>query len=156
MQKIKEYESLYSVDEAGFIWSHRQNKRMKIFVNNSGYECLVLNSGKNPKKFLVHRLTAEAFVKNPSNLPCVNHKDGNKRNNKVLNLEWCTYSSNIQHALKSNRPFGRRKLKPKQVKEIREIYAKGKVRQVDLASLYKIDQTVISDIVRGKIWRHIL
>jgi hypothetical protein len=50
------------------------------------------------KKVLLHRLLAEAFIPNPDNLPCVNHKDGNKLNNSLDNLEWCSYSDNLKHA----------------------------------------------------------
>ena len=155
MKPIKGYEKFYSADESGFIWSHRQKKPLKIFINNSGYECLVLNSGKNRKKFLVHRLIAQTFIPNPKKLKCVNHKDGNKRNNVLKNLEWVSYSENIQHALKSGRPFGRRKLTEEQVKEIRNIYAEGLTKQIELAKAYSIDQTVISEIVLHKIWKHV-
>lgn len=60
----------------------------------SGYYCVKIDS----KHVAVHRLVAFLFIENPSNLPIVNHKDGNKRNNKVDNLEWCTHKHNSQHA----------------------------------------------------------
>ena len=52
------------------------------------------------KSYLVHRMMAEAFIPNPLNLPCVNHKDGNKLNDELSNLEWCTYKDNTNHAVK--------------------------------------------------------
>lgn len=64
-------------------------------INNFGYRCVELRKGN---RFQIHRLVAEAFISNPENKRTVNHKDGNKLNNSVCNLEWATYSENIQHA----------------------------------------------------------
>ena len=64
-------------------------------IINSGYHVVTLYSpNKTKRKFQVHRLVAEAFIRNPNNLPCVNHKDENKINNTATNLEWCTYQYN--------------------------------------------------------------
>lgn len=62
-----------------------------------GYLRVVLSSNGEVKKFLVHRLVAMAFIPNPEDKPTVNHKDGDKQNNCVENLEWNTYSENNQH-----------------------------------------------------------
>lgn len=60
-------------------------------VNGSrGYKYVTLSNLDRGKTFAVHRLVAKAFIENPENLPCVNHKDENKANNNVNNLEWCT------------------------------------------------------------------
>lgn len=66
-------------------------------VDRCGYHEVILNG----KQYRVHRLVAEAFIPNPNNLPCVNHKDGNKQNNSVDNLEWVTYSENTIHSFKT-------------------------------------------------------
>lgn len=69
------------------------------------------NDKGKAKKMTLHRLLAEAFVPNPHELPCVNHKDGNKLNNAIDNLEWCSYSDNLKHAYQSGlrKPGGGRK-----------------------------------------------
>lgn len=64
-------------------------------VTDNGYQ--VVSEGH--KDLYVHRLVCRAFIPNPENLPCVNHKDGNKLNNDVSNLEWCTPKQNSIHAV---------------------------------------------------------
>lgn len=76
---------------------------LKPQKHNNGY--LIVNikiPNKKSKTFLVHRLIAETFIPNPENKPCVNHKDGNKLNNCVDNLEWVTYTENEIHAYKND------------------------------------------------------
>ncbi len=80
-----------------------QGRMMKLTQscgrNNDGYLVVNLRRDHTAKVIPVHRLVAEAFIPNPDNLPTVNHKDGDKTNNRVDNLEWASYSENNTHAL---------------------------------------------------------
>lgn len=95
------YENLYEVSDGGYVRSKyridclgRQYKPKLLtggrFSNN--YAFVRLTKNKKSKNELAHRLVALAFLDNPENKPCVNHKNGNKWDNSVHNLEWCTYS----------------------------------------------------------------
>ena len=97
---IKGYEGKYQISNYGNVKSlnyHRtgNEKLMKPTLQNNGYFWVMLC--KPNKRFLIHRLVADAFIQNPDNLPCVNHKDENKHNNHVDNLEWCTQLYNINY-----------------------------------------------------------
>lgn len=107
----------YEISSLGKI-RNLQGKVLKTYIQNSGYEQIKINyQGLHIHKS-IHRLVAEAFIPNPLNRPCVNHIDGNKLNNTVDNLEWCTNSENILHARKTglnpyNKPTLGLKLKPR-------------------------------------------
>ena len=110
---IKEYEGFYSVSNLGRVRSekrisranmHGGKKTLKEVMKNirtgkRGYKYVNLYTGKHYKSFTIHRLLAIHFILNPENLPCVNHIDGDKLNNDLCNLEWCSYSKNNQHAI---------------------------------------------------------
>lgn len=102
---IKGYEGLYEVSSFGRVKSHRQKKGdaiRKCAVNSKGYYQLILMCKTHMEKTItVHRLVAQAFIPNPDNKPYVNHKDGNKLNNAVSNLEWCTARENSVHAIQT-------------------------------------------------------
>lgn len=67
-------------------------------TDRCGYHWVVFSENGRTKSYMVHRLIAQTFIPNPENLPCINHKDGNKQNNAVDNLEWCTKSENTKHS----------------------------------------------------------
>ena len=93
---IKEYPQ-YKFYNNGDIFSIQKNKKLTPHLKN-GYYCLQLNMLNGRKYSTVHRLVAKAFIENPNDYKYVNHKDGNKTNNNVDNLEWMTQKQNIQHA----------------------------------------------------------
>jgi len=144
------------------------------------YGYLYINLYKNDKKHFrtVHRLVLENFnpVENMDKLQC-NHIDGNKENNRLENLEWCTKSENEKHAFKiglkyyskkwkekiseklkdkykgENHP--RSKLTEKGIVKIKILLEEGNLTQKEIAEKFGISQTTISDIKTGKRWKHI-
>ena len=99
MRYIVGFEGKYSITEDGRVFSHKYNIFRKLKKDRYGYLYLGLTTTKRKQKFYtIHRLVALGFIDNPENLPCINHKDGNKLNNNVSNLEWCSWKYNTNHA----------------------------------------------------------
>lgn len=97
---IPDYDG-YQISNLGRLKSLKRNIIMKC--NKRGdYNSIGLYNKDGYKRFNIHRLVAQVFIPNPDNLPCVNHIDGNKLNNCVDNLEWCTHSENSKHAYNNN------------------------------------------------------
>ena len=88
----------YWITSSGQVWSDFSNKFISIVNMSNGYQRVVLSKKNKSYNFLIHRLVAEAFIPNPENKPCVNHKDLNRANNLVENLEWVTYKENNNYA----------------------------------------------------------
>lgn len=116
-KKIIGYDD-YVVSNNGVVKSLKYGKErvLKPDENLDGYYIVKLSKNNKKKSFRIHRLVAEAFIENPESLPVVNHKDGDKQNNNVDNLEWSTVADNTQHAYdtglisKENHKKGRQKL----------------------------------------------
>lgn len=97
MKPIEGFEG-YFVDEKGKVYSNKsgQLKEMHQQTAKNGYMLIGLSkNNKRHRRCLVHRLVAQTFIPNPDNLPEVNHKDKNRANNCVENLEWCTRKDNL-------------------------------------------------------------
>lgn len=89
----------YEISTHGRVKNKEYNDLLKFKIRDDGYNEIGLYNSNNTQMILkVHILVAKAFLNNHEKYPIVNHKDGNKRNNNVNNLEWCTYSQNTIHA----------------------------------------------------------
>lgn len=95
---IKGYEELYEISNFG-----RIRRYLQLNTNNKGYKHITLIKDNKKTDVSIHRLVAEAFLPNPYNLPCVNHKDENLSNNFVNNLEYCTYKYNLNYGTAQQR-----------------------------------------------------
>lgn len=102
------YENEYQINQFGEIRTLKDSPKLKKYdvlkpqkSKRNGYVYQMLYKNGKEKLLRVHRLVAMAFLPNPNNLPQVNHKDGNKQNNSVDNLEWCEQSDNMKHAYKN-------------------------------------------------------
>ena len=104
---IKGYEGKYEISNYGRVKSYAQNKDGKItagLLNQKGYRVVRLyDQPQHGKWYQVHRLVAMAFIENPNNYEQVNHKDEDKSNNHVDNLEWCTNTYNARYGTKAKR-----------------------------------------------------
>lgn len=156
---VESAEKGYFASPHGNIYN-RHGEIMVGAVDHCGYRHIIANRRNRN----VHRIVAETFIPNPNNLPCVNHKDGNKLNNSVDNLEWCTHSENVIHAYSTGleqRTCDERhhthKLTNEDVKYIRKVYIKRdkKFGAVALSKQFAVDRTTIHDIVSEKTWREV-
>ena len=111
VKNVRGYEGLYLIDSLGNVVSlpkiqgrrlHNKYKILAVKVNRLGYCEVALTRDGYTRTMLLHRLIAEHFVPNPDGLPCVNHKNGVKSDNRIENLEWCTVSQNTKHAFDNN------------------------------------------------------
>ena len=95
---VKGYESRYLVSQQGDVYSLKMKRLLKPVRTEKGYLSVELWEGYKRKVMKIHRLVAKNFIPNPRDCKEVNHIDGNKENNHVSNLEWCTRSENLKHA----------------------------------------------------------
>lgn len=103
LRDIKGYEGKYMISDDGQVWSNYKKGFLKPYERPDGYLCVNLYKNGKPTGFSIHRLIAQAFIPNPNDLPIINHKDENKHNNCVDNLEWCNYSYNNSYGNRKNK-----------------------------------------------------
>lgn len=99
---IKGFNGKYQISDLGQVRNSKGNI-LKGYTNNRGYQMVHLRAKDKNKLYSIHRLTAEAFIPNPDNLPQINHKDENKLNNNINNLEWCDSKYNVNYGTGNKR-----------------------------------------------------
>lgn len=164
-KSVPGFENDYEVSNLGNVKSMTNYRRWKpnrlkaLRLDRNGYvEVGLYKRCKNFHK-KVHRLVALAFIPNPENKPQVNHKDFNRTNNRLENLEWCTALENCVHAING----GRRKASLGEDcsgvvltdSQVLEIFNKTDVTQCVIAKLYGVAQGTIAAIKVGKTWSHV-
>lgn len=159
---VEEYRKLnifpmYRIYNTGKVYSEYTKKFIRHFDDGKGYYQVTLFRGKRERSTIkVHILVAKAFIDNPEGLTEVNHKDCDKHNNKVTNLEWVTRDYNMQHAGKYSYK-NRECLSPltkEMVRLIPELLRLGMSIKL-IARLYKVAHVTIRHIIQGKSWAHL-
>lgn len=97
-RKIKGFESLYEISNEGEVRNLKTGALITGSTNSYGYRVVRLRKNGKNYDYKLHRLLAKTFIENPFNYDCVNHIDGNKLNNSLENLKWCTRGYNNKHA----------------------------------------------------------
>lgn len=169
------YENEYHISNFGNVkslqrvFTRKDGKKLTIkekiltpSMDKKGYPRITLcNINKKQITPKVHRLVAEHFIENPNNYTQVNHIDGNKQNNNITNLEWCTVLQNNVHAKENNllnalkgEQHKMSKLNEKDIIIIRDLRKSG-ILLKDICKLFNVNERTISSICLNKSWKHL-
>ena len=145
------FDGKYEITTEGLVYSNvGTRKTLKGKTTKEGYRMVVLTvNGKKIYKN-VHRLVAENFLPNPEHKPEVNHKDGDKLNNQVSNLEWCTSSENQEHARDTG--LQKYKINMEIAEDIRKLYSDGGWSHNSLGLKFGLKKTNIGYILNNQRW----
>lgn len=121
------------------------------WIHTRGYR-VIWWEGKNQ---FVHRLVALKHIPNPMDKPHINHKNGDKSDNRVANLEWCTPVENYHHSIKTGLRESPRSLTSQQIKQIRKDYKPFEYGYNTLAKDYGVSKTTIIHIIQGLLYKDI-
>lgn len=163
-----DYSKRIEVSNTGKMRNATNKKEYKLHISKTGYYQVVISLGSrtNKKVFRVHKAVAETFIPNFKKYKVVNHKDLNKLNNNVLNLEWCTQKYNMEHASKNNAfantkrgvESHKAKLNENNVKFIRENYIpfSKDYGSRALARKFNMAHGTLLDIIKRKTYKEIV
>lgn len=168
---IPGYEGVYQasnlgrIRRIGVVRGAPPKEFIKQYKHKTGYMIVKLSMKSKGKNKKVHRLVMLAFTDRHDPSLIVNHIDGNKCNNRLDNLEWCTHKENISHAMLTlkvcygNHTHGESSpssiLKTESVKKIRELHAAGGHTRLSLSRLFNVSKSTIGQIVNRKTWKEV-
>ena len=158
------YKKHYQISTFGRIKSFKKGheKILKPFVDKDGYLSIALSKDGKIRKFKIHRLVAQAFIANLEDKPQINHRDGNKMNNHVDNLEWNTNRENNLHAirigLRKYQKNSNRALTDEQVVWCRKVHIPfdSEFGSTALANIFGISQPCMNAILHGKTYKDVV
>lgn len=141
----------YEITRDGVVINKTNGRVVKPQLNGTGYYRVSIGG----RLEFVHRLVAKLYIPNPDNLPQVNHKDGNKLNNSVDNLEWVTNKENSLHALRNGwmRIEEKHQFAKLNRTQVQFIKSHDEMSRAELAKLFNISPRTITDIRKGKTWK---
>lgn len=163
----------YGVSEDGRVCSFDYNHSGKTvelnqYSDKDGYKYVFLTVNGKRYKRMVHRMVLSTFVKNERNLPQINHKDGNKENNNISNLEWCSARDNVLHAYRvlgrkhssrqiemiKSRSRGENNVKAKlSYKDVLEIRSEKVLSAKEMALKYRVSRCTIYSVLSKTTWK---
>lgn len=158
---IENYEGLYQVSNLGRVRSldrkdaqgHRlKGKVLSSGLNSRGYLIVILYRDGGTKNKTVHRLVASAFIPNPDNLPQINHRDEDKTNNAVSNLEWCSALYNMRYGTHSERVAKALERPIYVIADSNHRYYFDSIKKA--SELIGLKRSTVSECVRGKLKHH--
>ena len=186
------YEGIYEISNHGRVKSLRrkvekypfpytQKEMIMKLTHIVGYPAVTLRKNNKPKKWLVHRLVAFAFIPNPKNYKEINHIDYNPKNSLYTNLEWCSRSHNVKHGYANGRHKELRESKAEMLRKnpinpatkgelhgasildnVKALYIRKKFKTRDyklerlVAIKFNVSVGALRDVIRGKTWKHLL
>lgn len=168
---VLEFSGLYEVSNMGRVRSLPKETQfgsnikvwpsslISVHTANSGYDCVVFSIKKRQRTRFIHRLVALAFLAVDADLPYVNHKNGNKRDNRAENLEWVTAKDNSRHALDMGlMPRGSKSylahLTEDDIPKILKLRSDG-LSYKEIGCVFKVGWGTIRSIFTGRTWRHV-
>ena len=153
----------YYITDEGVVLSQKINREGSVLVEmrpNINLKRGYLYSRTSSRNYLIHRLVASAFIPNPQNKPCVNHKDGNKHNNNVSNLEWVTHKENTQDAIKKgllvyNKNSGKLKYSNEQCSDVINRVKMG-MTYIKAGDIHQMPYSTVAHLIGGRRRRILL